>query len=130
MLNKLFAKSSQTSKEPLPEITGIDLERVPKHVAIIMDGNGRWAREQGKPRTYGHTVGAQTLRTMVRFADKLGIKVISAYAFSTENWKRPITEVKFIMDLLGRYLTSEIAEMNANNVQMRFMAPEKDCRRW
>jgi len=121
MLNTLFNKGNKSSNVPMPSIIGIDLERVPQHIAIIMDGNGRWAKQQGKPRTYGHTVGAQTLRTIVRFADKLGIKVISAYAFSTENWKRPITEVSFIMELLGHYLTSEIEEMNANNVQMRFM---------
>lgn len=86
-----------------------------------MDGNGRWAKEQGKVRTFGHQAGAETLKTIVKTADKLGVKVISAYAFSTENWKRPVTEVSFIMELLSRYLTSEIEEFNQNNVQVRFM---------
>ena len=103
------------------DTTGLDLQRIPRHIAIIMDGNGRWAREQGKVRTYGHQVGAETLKTIVKVADALGVKVITAYAFSTENWKRPITEVSFIMDLLGRYLTNEIDEFNENNVQVRFI---------
>ena len=100
---------------------GLDMTNIPKHVAIIMDGNGRWAKAQGKPRTYGHKAGAETLKTIVRAADTLGIKAITAYAFSTENWKRPVTEVHFIMELLSRYLTSEIEDFKANNVQVRFM---------
>ena len=100
---------------------GLDMTNIPKHVAIIMDGNGRWAKAQGKARTYGHKAGAETLKTIVRAADTLGIKVITAYAFSTENWKRPVTEVHFIMELLSRYLTSEIEDFKANNVQVRFM---------
>ena len=94
---------------------------IPRHVAIIMDGNGRWARAQGKPRTFGHAEGARTLRRIVKFADHLGIKALSVYAFSTENWKRPITEVRFIMDLLCQYLTSELEEFNQYNVRIRFM---------
>lgn len=100
---------------------GLDMTNIPKHVAIIMDGNGRWAKAQGKARTYGHKAGAETLKTIVRAADTLGIKAITAYAFSTENWKRPVTEVHFIMELLSRYLTSEIEDFKANNVQVRFM---------
>lgn len=100
---------------------GLDMTNIPKHVAIIMDGNGRWAKAQGKARTYGHKAGAETLKTIVRAADTLGIKAITAYAFSTENWKRPVTEVHFIMELLSRYLTSEIEDFKENNVQVRFM---------
>ncbi len=100
---------------------GLDMTNIPKHVAIIMDGNGRWAKAQGKARTYGHKAGAETLKTIVRAADTLGIKAITVYAFSTENWKRPVTEVHFIMELLSRYLTSEIEDFKANNVQVRFM---------
>lgn len=102
-------------------IDGLDMNNIPKHIAIIMDGNGRWAKAQGKVRTFGHQAGAETLKTIVRAADKLGVKVISAYAFSTENWKRPVTEVNFIMELLSRYLTNEIDEFNENNVQVRFI---------
>ena len=97
------------------------MDNIPQHVAIIMDGNGRWAKARGKIRTQGHKMGAETLKTIVRAADTLGIKAITAYAFSTENWKRPVTEVHFIMELLSRYLTSEIEEFKENNVQVRFM---------
>ncbi len=100
---------------------GLDMNNIPRHIAIIMDGNGRWARARGKVRTYGHQAGAETLKTIVRAANKLGVKIISAYAFSTENWKRPVTEVNFIMELLSRYLTNEIDEFNENNVQVRFI---------
>ena len=103
---------------------GLDMNNIPRHIAIIMDGNGRWAKARGKVRTYGHQAGAETLKTIVRAADKLGVQVISAYAFSTENWKRPVTEVNFIMELLSRYLTNEIEEFNENNVQVRFIGSQ------
>ena len=101
--------------------TELDMKRIPQHIAIIMDGNGRWAKAQGKVRTYGHKAGAETLKTIVRAANDLGVKIITAYAFSTENWKRPVTEIHFIMELLSRYLTNEIQDFHDNNVQVRFM---------
>lgn len=94
---------------------------IPKHIAIIMDGNGRWAKEHGKIRTAGHQAGAEVLKDIVKAADNLGVKVLTVYAFSTENWKRPKIEVDFIMQLLGTYLKKEIPEFNANNVQVRFV---------
>jgi len=94
---------------------------VPRHIAIIMDGNGRWAKAKGLPRTAGHKAGAETLKEIVRCADTLGVKVLTVYAFSTENWKRPKLEVDFIMNLLGVYLEKEIPDFNANNVQVRFI---------
>lgn len=122
MFKGLFSNPKPVNHNKIAvDTTGLDMNRIPGHIAIIMDGNGRWAREQGKVRTYGHQVGAETLKTIVKVADALGVKVITAYAFSTENWKRPITEVSFIMDLLGRYLTNEIDEFNENNVQVRFI---------
>ena len=122
MFKGLFQTKKTTPKAEIAwDLTDIDLNNIPKHIAIIMDGNGRWAKAQGKVRTFGHQAGAETLKTIVRAADKLGVKVISAYAFSTENWKRPVTEVNFIMELLSRYLTSEIEEFNENNVQVRFL---------
>lgn len=124
MLKKLLGLTSKP--EPILETDGVDTsmlqpDLIPRHVAIIMDGNGRWARAQGKPRTFGHAAGARTLRRIVKFADHLGIKALSVYAFSTENWKRPVTEVRFIMDLLCQYLTSELKEFNQYNVRIRFM---------
>lgn len=121
MFKGLFQTRSKTPNNIVMDTNGLDMENIPKHIAIIMDGNGRWAKAQGKVRTFGHQAGAETLKTIVRAADKLGVKVISAYAFSTENWKRPVTEVNFIMELLSRYLTNEIEEFNENNVQVRFM---------
>lgn len=117
----LFQTKSKKVNTIAFDTDGLDMENIPQHIAIIMDGNGRWAKAQGKVRTFGHQAGAETLKTIVRAADKLGVKVISAYAFSTENWKRPVTEVNFIMELLSRYLTNEIEEFNANNVQVRFI---------
>lgn len=122
MFKGLFQTKSPVKTEKLEfDISDLDMNNIPKHIAIIMDGNGRWAKAQGKVRTFGHQKGAETLKTIVRAADAIGVKAISAYAFSTENWKRPITEVNFIMDLLSRYLTSEIQEFNENNVQVRFL---------
>ena len=122
MFNTLFLKPVRSMPAKVSmSVDGLDMDNIPQHVAIIMDGNGRWAKARGKIRTQGHKVGAETLKTIVRAADTLGIKAITAYAFSTENWKRPVTEVHFIMELLSRYLTSEIEEFKENNVQVRFM---------
>ena len=81
-----------------------DKKAFPEHVAIILDGNGRWARERGRERTYGHQVGAANVKTIVRAAGHMGIKVLTLYAFSTENWKRPSLEVRFLMKLFKNYL--------------------------
>ncbi len=94
---------------------------IPKHIAIIMDGNGRWAKAKGKARTAGHQAGAETLREIVKTAAGLGVKVLTVYAFSTENWKRPKMEVDFIMNLFGVYLTRELPEFHTNNVKVRFV---------
>ena len=126
MFNTLFLKPVRSMPAKVAmNVEGLDMDTIPQHVAIIMDGNGRWAKARGKIRTQGHKVGAETLKTIVRAADTLGIKAITAYAFSTENWKRPVTEVHFIMELLSRYLTSEIEEFKENNVQVRFMGSRK-----
>ena len=81
-----------------------DLERLPRHVAIIMDGNGRWAKRRGLPRTAGHAAGAETFRTVATYAKDIGLEFLTVYAFSTENWKRPQEEVDAIMNLLEKYL--------------------------
>lgn len=133
MLKKFFARNSSSSKlQEAQEINKeyavgeLALDRLPKHVAIIMDGNGRWAKKQGKPRTYGHYVGAETLRTIVKTAQNMKIQVVSAYAFSTENWKRPKIEVDILMGLLDTYLTEEIEEFNRNNIKVVFSG-EIEC---
>ena len=94
---------------------------VPEHIAIIMDGNGRWAKEKGMVRLKGHQAGMESLREIVRACSDKGVKVLTVYAFSTENWKRPIEEVSGIFSLLVRYVAKELKELNANNVQIRML---------
>ena len=92
---------------------------VPQHVAIILDGNGRWAKERGLPRTAGHKEGAKTMLRILEDADALGIKYLTVYAFSTENWKRPKTEVSVLMQILRKELTDAIPRSMQNNVRCR-----------
>jgi undecaprenyl diphosphate synthase len=94
-------------------------DAVPSHIAVIMDGNGRWARERGLPRVKGHEAGAESVRACVRACGEWGVKVLSLYAFSTENWQRPRAEVQALMRLLGRYLREERPELQAQNVRLR-----------
>lgn len=82
----------------------LDLNRIPKHIAIILDGNGRWAKERGKPRIYGHRHGAFNLRDLARYANSIGIEYMTVYCFSTENWKRPDDEVNYLMNAPVRYI--------------------------
>ncbi|MBY8975819.1 isoprenyl transferase [Rhodobacteraceae bacterium NNCM2] len=93
----------------------------PKHVAIIMDGNGRWAQRFGRPRTFGHQRGVERVREIVRAAPDLGVKALTLFAFSTENWKRPGYEVKVLMSLLRRYIVREVEELDGMNVRVRFI---------
>lgn len=94
----------------------INLDKVPAHIAIIMDGNGRWAKSRFMPRTYGHKVGVETIRKVVKECSRLGVKYLTLYAFSTENWKRPKDEVSALMGLLVKYLRNELEELHKNNV--------------
>ncbi len=105
-------------KVPLFESGGkkqIDPTRVPRHIAIIMDGNGRWAKKRGLPRTAGHAAGSETFRRIGRYCKKLGVKYLTVYAFSTENWKRPADEVAAIMQLLEKYLDEAAQSMRREN---------------
>jgi undecaprenyl diphosphate synthase len=99
-------------------VTTSSLKNIPRHVAIIMDGNGRWARERGLPRIEGHRAGAESVRRIVRSSGELGIEYLTLYAFSVENWNRPKTEVTALMHLLELYLKQEIPELNKNNVRL------------
>ena len=94
---------------------------MPRHIAIIMDGNGRWARKRGLPRKLGHSAGAEAFRTISRYCDKLGFEQLTVFAFSTENWKRPDDEVEGIMNLLRKYLKDSCAQLAAENVRLRFL---------
>jgi undecaprenyl diphosphate synthase len=91
---------------------------LPQHVAVIMDGNGRWAKHHGLPRIEGHRVGAESARTIIRVAGELGIKYLTLYAFSAENWNRPKAEVDALMKYLVHYLKTETPELNKNNVRL------------
>jgi undecaprenyl diphosphate synthase len=94
------------------------LASLPRHVAIIMDGNGRWARERHLPRVEGHREGAESVRAVIRTAGELGIKYLTLYAFSVENWNRPKDEVDTLMKYLAHYMKTEFAELNRNNVRL------------
>lgn len=93
-----------------------ELHNIPKHIGIIMDGNGRWAKERNLPRSMGHKAGVETIREIVKTCNNLGVKYLTLYAFSTENWNRPKEEVDYLMKLLVEYLRGEFEELNANNV--------------
>ncbi|MGN1002427.1 MAG: isoprenyl transferase [Oscillospiraceae bacterium] len=98
----------------------IDLKDLPRHIAIIMDGNGRWAKKRGMPRTAGHAAGAETFRRVATYCKNIGIEYLTVYAFSTENWKRPKEEVDAIMGLLEKYLIEAIGQMERDRVKMKF----------
>ncbi|BAU62730.1 Undecaprenyl pyrophosphate synthetase [Stanieria sp. NIES-3757] len=101
--------------------TNLDLQKLPQHIAVIMDGNGRWAKSKGLPRIEGHRRGANTLKEILRVCKDWGIKTLTAYAFSTENWGRPVTEVKFLMVLFERLLRKELTEMDEEGVCIKFI---------
>jgi undecaprenyl diphosphate synthase len=96
----------------------INLQRLPKHIAIIMDGNGRWAQEQGKDRLFGHLNGVESVRNVVEGAAELGVQYLTLYAFSTENWDRPAYEVTGLMELLVETIRKEVPTLNKNNIQL------------
>ena len=99
----------------------LDPENIPRHVAIIMDGNGRWAEERGQGRVYGHINGEESMRKAIRAAVRRGVKFLTVYAFSTENWGRPKEEVQALMELLCTSLSNETAELKSQGVRMRFI---------
>lgn len=103
----------------MTDITELDSGNIPTHVAIIMDGNGRWAQNRNLPRPIGHKHGVESVQNIVRTAAKLGVKILTLYAFSTENWNRPPLEVKALMGLLKTFLQNELETITTNNVSLR-----------
>ena len=99
----------------------VDRSRLPRHIAVIMDGNGRWAKKRGLPRTAGHKVGAEVFRKIATYCKDLGVEYLTVYAFSTENWKRPAEEVSAIMGLLKQYMLEAIDSMERDNIRLRFL---------
>ncbi len=106
-------------KKKSEPVQSLDMENVPKHIGIIMDGNGRWAAKRGLPRSAGHKAGAETLKKIVVYCDKIGVKCVTAYAFSTENWNRPQKEVDALMELLYAYLQQVEEQFAGTNVILR-----------
>ena len=100
---------------------GAPVNGVPRHIAIILDGNGRWAKKRGLPRTAGHAVGAETFRKIATYCKNIGVEYLTVYAFSTENWSRPQDEVGTIMKLLGKYLQEAIDTMERDHIKMKVL---------
>jgi undecaprenyl diphosphate synthase len=116
----------QSGSEEHALLQSIDFARLPRHVAVIMDGNGRWARQRHKPRVEGHRAGIASVRDVVETSARLGLEVLTLYAFSIENWKRPKAEVSTLMGLLKRYLRMELDTLLRNNIRFRVIGREDD----
>lgn len=107
-------------------LSKLDPKKIPQHIAIIMDGNGRWAKKRGLPRSAGHLAGVKTVRRIVETSSNIGIKFLTMYAFSTENWKRPKDEVSTIMSLFKIYLKKEISTFNKNDVRLNVIGNTRE----
>lgn len=117
-MNPAESKPDPNDVRTLAEQLGLDLQRLPQHVGIIMDGNGRWATQRGMPRLLGHREGYKTLRTVLLAANDIGIRYLTVYAFSAENWRRPEEEVSGLMDLITQAAIDELRVMHQNNVRV------------
>ena len=118
-MSRALATASSRTQPVLP--VGLDAARLPAHVAVIMDGNGRWARRRGLPRVMGHREGVESLKRTLRLCSDWGIGALTAYAFSTENWNRPGEEVSFLMTLFERVLARELEGLEREQVRIRFL---------
>lgn len=114
-----FAKIVKPGSAEFEMLAQIDSARLPRHIAIIMDGNGRWAKKRGKPRIFGHREGAESVRSILETCARLEIKAVTLYAFSTENWKRPKDEVSGLMQMLKLYLKKELNTVHKNNIRFQ-----------
>ena len=110
----------------------INLEKCPEHIAIIMDGNGRWAKQQGEVRLFGHSIGVEAVREVLKACVDLGVRHLTLYAFSTENWNRPQEEVDGLMNLMVETISNEVSELDENNIRLRSIGDKSrlpdDCR--
>ncbi|MDN4494276.1 isoprenyl transferase [Ureibacillus aquaedulcis] len=125
MLKKLFSKSKKGKHSLEVKESLVSNECLPSHIAIIMDGNGRWAKKRAMPRIAGHHEGMQTVRRIARVADDIGIKVLTLYAFSTENWKRPKSEVDYLMSLPQMFLNSFMPELMERNIRIEMIGDKE-----
>lgn len=116
MLKRLFGQ-----KERYAPPEALQPDKLPAHLALIMDGNGRWAKARNLPRLAGHQRGGETLKAIIRYCSDIGIRYLTVYAFSTENWSRPKDEVDGLMELLVRFLQAEVDELHANRVRMKVL---------
>ena len=116
-----FAIGTDDSKEVLPLPQGLDRLRMPRHIAVIMDGNGRWAKRKGLPRTMGHKAGVDALKKTLHLTSNWGIRALTVYAFSTENWSRPSDEVNFLMTLFESVLKRELTSLKLKEVKINFL---------
>jgi undecaprenyl diphosphate synthase len=120
-MTSLSLATTVVSDRVTPFPIELNAQYLPQHIAIIMDGNGRWAQQRSLPRTIGHGQGARTLKNILRYCSDWGISALTVYAFSTENWRRPLEEVNFLMSLFERMLQQELAEMHARQVKISFL---------
>ena len=114
-----FAKVIKSKSAEAELLAAIDFARLPQHIAIIMDGNGRWAKKRNKPRIFGHRAGAESVRAILDTCARLQLKAVTLYAFSTENWKRPEDEVSGLMQMLKLYLKNELKTVHKNNIRFQ-----------
>lgn len=121
MLRKLMRKKSAANQLFTERIDAVKSRQIPGHVAIIMDGNGRWAKQRKMPRIAGHHEGMKTVRRITNFANELGVKALTLYAFSTENWKRPKIEIDFLMNLPGEFLNTYLPELMEKNIRVEMI---------
>ena len=118
-MHEHFAEILKPNSTDAKLLAEIDHTRIPQHMAVIMDGNGRWAKKRGKPRIFGHRAGSESVKAIIDTCARLGIKAVTLYAFSTENWKRPKSEVSGLMSMLKKVLRRELDEVAASNIRFQ-----------
>src|SRR5687767_4175165 len=119
MIPEPFAEILKPNSADAKLLAAIDLARVPQHIAVIMDGNGRWAKMRGKPRIFGHRAGADSVKAIIDTCARLQVKAVTLYAFSTENWKRPKSEISGLMQMLKKVLRRELDEVTESNIRFQ-----------